>query len=401
MFPFSSIHDESRDRLILPPPPLRLHIPQLWSCIRIKRHDDPDAHENGFQEEERERSGFAPTRAARGYDEVERIARKLKEEVDRIRAMYAKKRGGFETPESGGVDGKKKEDRSGAGAFVQLDKERALKVSLVKVIQLREVFEKFGGVEDVVIRSTKKKRSALIVMATKDEAVEATRTLCGDLSNPLLVRGQTDFVIAKKSGEPQSNIVGVGYQAYEDQVMERLRKVFLLKFMLSSVYCLNFRVFIETCSAKTLIYYFFMLNRRREREMEGFVDHYILSSGEEALKLSEKEMSKAFKLKALNLHKRQDDPKWIWSWLYSGKAQREVFEKFDVVIRSTIEKCSALIVMATKDEAVAVTRTLCGDLSNPLLVVPLQRAQTDFVTAKKSAEAEPQRNIVGDGSVMA
>ncbi|WZY79482.1 hypothetical protein YC2023_025866 [Brassica napus] len=86
-------------------------------------------------QEERERSGFAPTRAARGYDEVERIARKLKEEVDRIRAMYAKKRGGFETPESGGVDGKKKEDRSGAGAFVQLDKERALKVSLVKVIQ--------------------------------------------------------------------------------------------------------------------------------------------------------------------------------------------------------------------------------------------------------------------------
>lgn len=53
--------------------------------------------------------------------------------------------------------------------------------------RLREVFEKFGGVEDVVIRSTKKKRSALIVMATKDEAVEATRTLCGDLSNPLLV----------------------------------------------------------------------------------------------------------------------------------------------------------------------------------------------------------------------
>ncbi|KAH0940183.1 LOW QUALITY PROTEIN: hypothetical protein HID58_007644, partial [Brassica napus] len=356
----------------------------------------------GFQEEERERSGFAPTRAARGYDEVERIARKLKEEVDRIRAMYAKKRGGFETPESGGVDGKKKEDRSGAGAFVQLDKERALKVSLVKVIQLREVFEKFGGVEDVVIRSTKKKRSALIVMATKDEAVEATRTLCGDLSNPLLVRGQTDFVIAKKSGEPQSNIVGVGYQAYEDQVMERLRKVFLLKFMLSSVYCLNFRVFIETCSAKTLIYYFFMLNRRREREMKGFVDHYILSSGEEALKLSEKEMSKAYKLKALNLH--PDDPKWtVFSLIrrecYTAGRLREMFGGVeDVVVRSTKKKCSALIVMATKDEAVrvAVTRTLCGDLSNPLLVVPLQRAQTDFVTARKSAEAEPQRNIVGD-----
>ncbi|KAG2284268.1 hypothetical protein Bca52824_055488 [Brassica carinata] len=51
-----------------------------------------------------------------------------------------------------------------------LDKERGLQ---------GEVFEKFGGVEDVA----------------------ATRTLCGDLSNPLLA------------------IAG-----YEDQVMERLRK---------------------------------------------------------------------------------------------------------------------------------------------------------------------------------
>lgn len=40
---------------------------------------------------------------------------------------------------------------------------------------------------------------------------------------------------------------------------------------------------------------------------------------------------------------------------------------------------------------------MCGDLSNPLLVVPLQRAQTDFVTAEKTSEAEQQRNIVGVG----
>ena len=66
--------------------------------------------------EERERCAFAPSRAARGCDEEERIARTVKEEVDRIRGMYAKKRGGFETPESGGgVDGKRKENRSGAG----------------------------------------------------------------------------------------------------------------------------------------------------------------------------------------------------------------------------------------------------------------------------------------------
>ncbi|KAF8087570.1 hypothetical protein N665_0578s0023 [Sinapis alba] len=191
--------------------------------------------------EERERSGFAPSHAAaRPYDEEERIARKLKEEVDRIRAKHAQKRGGFETPESGGVgggDGKRREDRSGGGASVQLDKERMLKVSWETIGEgysagrLREVFSEFGEVEDVVIRSTKKKCSALIVMATKDGAVAATRTLCGDLSNPLLVvplqkAAQTDFPTAKKSAEaePQSNIVGAGYQAYEDQVMERLKK---------------------------------------------------------------------------------------------------------------------------------------------------------------------------------
>ncbi|CAH8365031.1 unnamed protein product [Eruca vesicaria subsp. sativa] len=187
--------------------------------------------------EERERSGFAPSHAAsRPYDEEERIARKLKEEVDRIRAKHAKKRGGFETPESGsGGDEKRKEDRSGTN--VQLDKERMLKVSWETIGEgysagrLREVFSEFGEVEDIVIRSTKKKCSALIVMATKDGAVAATRTLCGDLSNPLLVvplqrAAQTDFQTAKRSAEvePQSNIVGAGYQAYEDQVMERLKK---------------------------------------------------------------------------------------------------------------------------------------------------------------------------------
>ncbi|KAG7556236.1 RNA recognition motif domain [Arabidopsis suecica] len=186
--------------------------------------------------EERERSAFSPHPAARAYDEEERIARKLKEEIERIRARHAKKKSGFETPESG-VDEKRKEDRSGTGASVQLDKERMLKVSWEKIGEgytagrLRQVFSEFGEVEDVVIRSTKKKCSALIVMATKDGAVAATRTLCGDLSNPLLVvplqkAAQNDFLTAKKSAEaePQSNIVGAGLQAYEDAVMQRLRK---------------------------------------------------------------------------------------------------------------------------------------------------------------------------------
>eukprot|EP00898_Chlorokybus_atmophyticus_P001771 jgi/Chlat1/2595/Chrsp178S02446 len=56
------------------------------------------------------------------------------------------------------------------------------------VERLRAIFEVFGAVEDVVVCTVKKKKgSALIVMATSDAARLASQSLCGDLSNPLLV----------------------------------------------------------------------------------------------------------------------------------------------------------------------------------------------------------------------
>lgn len=78
------------------------------------------------------------------------------------------------------------------------DTERTLKVSWTcldggagdySASRLKEVFEEFGVVEDLVVRSGKsrKKRSALIVMATKQAAVSATENVCGDYWNPLLV----------------------------------------------------------------------------------------------------------------------------------------------------------------------------------------------------------------------
>ena len=75
--------------------------------------------------------------------------------------------------ESAGVG---KESMSSAGAAT-VNKEKVLKVSWEKVgkdytaEELRELFSKFGEVEDVVIKSSKKKGSALVVMATKDGAV--------------------------------------------------------------------------------------------------------------------------------------------------------------------------------------------------------------------------------------
>lgn len=78
------------------------------------------------------------------------------------------------------------------------DAERTLKVSWTcleggagdySATQLKRVFEEFGVVEDLVVRSGKsrKKRSALIVMATKQAAIKATENVCGEYDNPLLV----------------------------------------------------------------------------------------------------------------------------------------------------------------------------------------------------------------------
>ncbi|KAK4848855.1 hypothetical protein QYF36_018091 [Acer negundo] len=63
--------------------------------------------------------------------------------------------------------------QSGAG----LDKDKVLKVLWEKAGEdytaerLRELFSEFGVVSDVVIKSSKKKGSALVAMATKDAVV--------------------------------------------------------------------------------------------------------------------------------------------------------------------------------------------------------------------------------------
>ncbi|KAK1380175.1 hypothetical protein POM88_026919 [Heracleum sosnowskyi] len=72
--------------------------------------------------------------------------------------------------------------------------EKVLKVSWdgigeeYSVPRLRELFEVFGEVRDVLMSSCKiNKGSAFIVMASKDVVVAATRSVVGYLDNPLLV----------------------------------------------------------------------------------------------------------------------------------------------------------------------------------------------------------------------
>ncbi|CAI8601760.1 unnamed protein product [Vicia faba] len=176
--------------------------------------------------ERRERDAFSPDPAAKGREEEDRIAKQLRDEIARIRAMHAKK----------GVpvfDSKKESDASGGG----IDQEKALKVSWERIGEdysaekLRELFSKFGEVEDVVIKGRKKKGSALVVMATKQGAIATIGSVIGHLANPLLVLPLKPAMAADSWGSPKSvepevpsKLVGSGYQAFEDSVLMKLQK---------------------------------------------------------------------------------------------------------------------------------------------------------------------------------
>ncbi|OMO74548.1 hypothetical protein CCACVL1_16615 [Corchorus capsularis] len=186
--------------------------------------------------EERERAAFAPDPAVKAKEEEERIARKLKDEIARIRAMHANK-GASTGAGSGSGLNQENVGREGNSGGVGLDREKVLKVSWEKIGEdytagkLRELFSRFGEVEDVMIKSSKKKRSAIVVMATKEAAVAATGSVSGSLSNPLLVLPfkpaiAAEFAAPKKAEETDglSNLVGAALEAYEDAVFQKLRK---------------------------------------------------------------------------------------------------------------------------------------------------------------------------------
>ncbi|XP_064935153.1 uncharacterized protein LOC135587542 [Musa acuminata AAA Group] len=196
--------------------------------------------------EERERAAEV-AEAADPVKQAERrekdVAARLQEELAEFQARKAKKPAAAPTSTSKSTEQVKKEENGG----VALDKKRMLKVSWERnsgdytAVKLRELFEKFGGVEDVVIRSkaSKKRGSAIVVMSSKEAAVAATHSMCGSLSNPLLVlpvqavASDISSSFPTKSAEPVnpklSNIIGAGFQDYEASIMKKLQKANDLK----------------------------------------------------------------------------------------------------------------------------------------------------------------------------
>ncbi|KAF5949918.1 hypothetical protein HYC85_011911 [Camellia sinensis] len=163
-----------------------------WDSKRQKLMSDLEA---------RERAAFASDSATKAREEEEeRIFKKFKDEV-------------------------------GSG----LNKEKVLKVSWERIGEdysaesLRELFEKFGEVEDVVIKSSKKRVNALIVVATKDDMVSAARNVYGNLSNPLCVLPLQPsiaiFPSSQRSVEPADPKLTSHFGAgFEDLVLKKVQK---------------------------------------------------------------------------------------------------------------------------------------------------------------------------------
>lgn len=192
--------------------------------------------------DERERAAAA---AGEGKEEVldpakqakrreKEIAAELKREMEAFQARKVSEKAA--PPSTSQTMGKEKGEENRGTAM--LDKERILKVSWERdlgdysAVKLRELFERFGAVEDVVIRTkgSKKRGSAIVVMSSKDAAVAATHSMSGSLSNPLLVlplQAASDSSPARSS-EPINtrlgNIVGAGFQDYEASIMKKLQK---------------------------------------------------------------------------------------------------------------------------------------------------------------------------------
>ncbi|KAJ6804814.1 dnaJ-like protein subfamily C member 17 [Iris pallida] len=188
--------------------------------------------------EERERAAAEQEEAERKVGSAERGAKsaaaELKKELEDFRARKANKAA---NSAAASAFGQEKGDESGKAS---LDKERMLRVSWERelgdygAVRLREIFERFGEVEDVVIRSkgSRKKASAIVVMSKKDAAIAATHGLSGDLSNPLLVipvQGAASNVTSTSpaygSETVNPNIIGAGFKSYEASILEKLKQM--------------------------------------------------------------------------------------------------------------------------------------------------------------------------------
>eukprot|EP00262_Sarcandra_glabra_P005668 TRINITY_DN17428_c0_g1_i1.p1 TRINITY_DN17428_c0_g1~~TRINITY_DN17428_c0_g1_i1.p1 ORF type:complete len:297 (-),score=54.22 TRINITY_DN17428_c0_g1_i1:540-1409(-) len=192
--------------------------------IRRETHIDSKRRKMMFDLQERERAAFAVYPREKAREEEREAAKKFREEVASIRAMHAKKT-----------------EVNLVKEVANSNKARSLKVYWERDgedysdLKLRELFGRFGTVEEVVMGSIlKKRKTALIVMASRLAVVAATQSRIEGLSNPLTVLPCLPFASDIPSHPPTKNAepdtskpnisVSAKYQAYEDSILAKLRK---------------------------------------------------------------------------------------------------------------------------------------------------------------------------------
>jgi len=183
--------------------------------------------------------------AAKGGDAwatSERAAReRLRAELERLKTQRER-----ESKRTAG-DGDRDvwgESRASASADVPEHMYRSLKAvwrrddddaaSTYSAKRLREIFETFGAVEDVVLREGKKKKgSALVVFASREACVAASRAASGDWSNPLVVAraaippaSSVELAAAAKEAAPSEKSArpSAANKDFESLVLERMKR---------------------------------------------------------------------------------------------------------------------------------------------------------------------------------
>ncbi|XP_031481812.1 uncharacterized protein LOC116251592 isoform X2 [Nymphaea colorata] len=179
-----------------------------------------------LEEEERAFASNAKSQAEMDIEEIERAKKKIEEEIARILSMKAK--------QASSTFSKKEHVGNNAPQPVSLDKSKIIEVTwchskdVSDVQRLYELFGKFGVVEDVVIRSKK----ALVVMASRDSVVSATKSFFVDDLNALRIRPLCPVTTVSSSPFEEklddvpeySNLVGSAFHAHEESILQKLKQ---------------------------------------------------------------------------------------------------------------------------------------------------------------------------------
>ncbi|CAN6449613.1 unnamed protein product [Victoria cruziana] len=195
---------------------------QKQKAVSAKRRKMMDK----LEEDERAFASNAKSQADKDKEEIERAKKKIEEEIARILSMKAK--------QASSTSSKEENFGNSAPQPAPLDKSKIIEVTwrhakdVSDVQRLYELFGEFGVVEDIVIRSKK----ALVVMASRDSVVAATKSFFVDDLNalrihplcPVTTASSTPFEEKSDDVPEYSNLVGARFHAHEESILRKLKQ---------------------------------------------------------------------------------------------------------------------------------------------------------------------------------